>query len=157
WKRIEAGSNDESNKESANKNLRLYKKKIRVLLDENSELRRNYNREKPKTPYEKPKGYEINNIKTKDGVEMQSLSTHLKERAKERNISEENITDALISPLKIGNIKIDNKGRKSKVYIGEKATVAINTDTGVVVTTYPTSTNKANKLKELKKDEGKTE
>ena len=76
-----------------------------------------------------------------------TLSEHLKERAKERNVKEENILDVFKKPLKIGKIKTDSRGRKSKTYIGEKATVAINPDTGVIVTTYPTSSGRVRRLK----------
>jgi hypothetical protein len=53
----------------------------------------------------------------------------------------------LTSYLQKGKIKTDSKGRKSIQYIGEKATVAINPDTGNIVTIWPTSTKKAEKLK----------
>lgn len=147
WKRIEAGSCDETNVQEAKKQIKVHQNKLRDLLKEHPELRRNVDREKPKTPYEKTKGYEFNGTTTKDGIDIKEPSEHLKERAEERHVSVENISDALKNPLKIGKIKIDGQGRKSKTYIGEKATVAINPDTGVIVTTYPTSSSRVRRLK----------
>ena len=57
------------------------------------------------------------------------------------------IQEALTKPLEISKIKEDSKGRKSKRYIGEQATVAVNPDTGVVTTVWPTSSKLRDKLK----------
>lgn len=152
-KRIVEGSCDENNKARAETEVKALQKRLREHIGNHRELRRDYEREKPKTPYESIRNYKLNNVVTIDGIKIESPSEHLKERAKERSVSEKNILDALKNPLKIGNIKVDKKGRKSKTYIGEKATVAINPDTGVTITTYPTSSNRARRLK----DENKTE
>ena len=48
----------------------------------------------------------------------------------ERGVSLDSIQDALNNPLKVTGIKYDGSGRPSMTYIGEKATVVINPDTG---------------------------
>ncbi|ABB15024.1 hypothetical protein [Carboxydothermus hydrogenoformans] len=55
--------------------------------------------------------------------------------------------NALHNPLKIGKIKVDDEGRKSKKYVGEKATVTVNPDTGTVIQVNPTSSKYAKRLK----------
>ncbi len=42
----------------------------------------------------------------------------------------DNVRDALTKPLKIGNIRAD----KTQQFIGEYATVAVNTETGKIAT-----------------------
>lgn len=88
----------------------------------------------------------INSTKTNDGLQA-SISVHSVLRAEVRGVKTADIQDALTKPLKIGKIKEDSKGRKSKRYIGEQATVAVNPDTGVVTTVWPTSSKLRDKLK----------
>lgn len=68
-----------------------------------------------------------------------SKSSHIVERQIERNVSNEEIQNALKSPLKVENRGIDKLGRKSIKYIGNRATVVINPDTNKQVTAWPTS------------------
>lgn len=75
-------------------------------------------------------------IKTKNGIEVSTVSEHTIERAKERNVSRTDISNALENPLEIRDVVIDDKGRKSQRFIGENATVNINPDTGNVVTVW---------------------
>lgn len=75
-----------------------------------------------------------------------SFTTHALERAVERGISREAVLDALESPLKIGEVKVDNLGRPSQRFIGREAEVVINTETQQVVSVNPVSTKKINKL-----------
>lgn len=88
----------------------------------------------------------INSTKTNDGLQT-SISVHSVLRAEVRGVKTADIQDALTKPLEIGKIKEDSKGRKSKRYIGEQATVAVNPDTGVVTTVWPTSSKLRDKLK----------
>ena len=53
---------------------------------------------------------------------------------------------AIKNPLKKTEVKHDSQGRPSEKYIGEKATVAVNPDTGKIVTVHPTSTKSVNRL-----------
>ena len=89
---------------------------------------------------------EIQGIRLEDGSSP-TISIHSLIRSESRGVSSSDIADALTSYLQKGKIKTDSKGRKSIQYIGEKATVAINPDTGNIVTIWPTSTKKAEKLK----------
>lgn len=94
---------------------------------------------------------EISGISLDNGVKT-TISVHSMVRAEDRGVSASDISEALLSPLKKGKLKVDAKGRKSIQYIGEKATVAINPDTGNIASTWPTGSSKAKKLKEgLKK------
>lgn len=88
----------------------------------------------------------INGIKTNDGLQA-SISMHSVLRAETRGVKATGIQDALTKPLEIGKIKEDGRGRKSKRYIGEQATVAVNPDTGVITTVWPTSSKLRDKLK----------
>jgi len=88
----------------------------------------------------------INGTETKDGLQA-SISVHSVLRAETRGMKTADIQDALTKPLEISKIKEDSKGRKSKRYIGEQATVAVNPDTGVVTTVWPTSSKLRDKLK----------
>ncbi|MBS0628727.1 MAG: hypothetical protein JSS30_00710 [Verrucomicrobia bacterium] len=75
-----------------------------------------------------------------------NFANHALQRAVERGISRESILDALASPLKIEEVKIDKLGRPSQRFIGQKAEVVINPETQQVVSVNPTSTKKFEKL-----------
>lgn len=80
---------------------------------------------------------------TSTGIRITAVSPHLLERADERQFSADAVANALTSPLKLGKIRAD----RSQQFVGELVTVAINVDTGKVITAWPTSTKLANKLK----------
>lgn len=82
-----------------------------------------------------------------NGVQIQGTSDHVLQRMQERSVTPESIVDALENPLEIGEIKWDDKGRPSFRVTGEKATLYINPETGVVVTTHSTHSKLAKKLK----------
>ncbi len=84
-------------------------------------------------------------IITSNGIEITSMSDHLQERLVERNISQDSVKDALINPLHITEAKHDSSGRSSQQFIGKGATVAINPETGIVVTAWATSAKKRGK------------
>lgn len=88
----------------------------------------------------------INGTETKDGLQA-SISVHSVLRAETRGVKVEGIQDALTKPLEISKMKEDSRGRKSKRYIGEQATVAVNPATGVITTVWPTSSKLRDKLK----------
>ncbi|MDU7338601.1 MAG: phage minor capsid protein [Clostridium sp.] len=83
-------------------------------------------------------------IKTSTGVSVGTVSPHLSARMISRGVVEKDVSDALISPLKTGKIRAD----KSQQFKGERATVVINTETGKLITVWPTGTKTAKKLKE---------
>ncbi len=87
-------------------------------------------------------------IKTKNGIGVSSISKHTIERANERNVSRQDIANALENPLNIRDVVVDDSGRKSQRFIGANATVNINPDTGNVITVWKTGS--ATKKKYLK-------
>lgn len=76
-----------------------------------------------------------------------NLTKHAQSRIKERGLSLDSINDALNNPLHVNGVKYDGLGRPSITYIGEKATVVINPDTGKIITAYPTHTKVVIKYK----------
>lgn len=64
-----------------------------------------------------------------------------------RQVKSKDELDAIRNPLDVGPIKIDSKGRPSQRFVGEKAEVAINPETGKAVSINPTSSKKAARLK----------
>jgi hypothetical protein len=157
WKRISAGEVDKSNEMSSSSKVKEWQGKLRQHLADNPHLRRDYEREKLRVKSILDKNseglYDLKGINTNDGIKIVNPTKHLIERAAERGVNKENIQDALKNPLKIGNIRVDSEGRRSKTYIGEKATIAINPDNGNIVTAYKTSSQRVRRLK----GENKTE
>lgn len=81
-------------------------------------------------------------------VQINGISDHIIQRMSERSVSAEAIMDAIQNPLDISDVKLDKNGRPSFRVIGEKATVCINPETGIAVTTYATHSKLARKLRE---------
>lgn len=71
-------------------------------------------------------------------VEIKDISQHLFERKTFRDVPYEDMSDAFTKPLNNATIVTDNQGKKSIKYIGKKATVVVNPDTGVVITVWKT-------------------
>ena len=65
---------------------------------------------------------------------------HAEERSAERQVSDSAIDAALATPLHVGDVIVDEFGRKSVKYIGADVTVILNPDTGVVITSWRTGT-----------------
>ena len=61
----------------------------------------------------------------------------LKDRASTRNISINDIQETLHNPLNVGNIRMGKDG-PSKTYVSKKVTVAVNPETGSLITAYKT-------------------
>ncbi len=80
---------------------------------------------------------------TKTGIRINDVGTHIRSRALARDLSVDNVYDALTKPLDLGKIRKD----KSQQFIGEKATVAVNVETGRLITVWQTSSKKVDKLK----------
>jgi hypothetical protein len=64
-----------------------------------------------------------------------------------RQVKSADELDAVKNPLKKTEVKYDSQGRPSEKFIGEKATVAVNPETGKVVTVHPTGSKLAERLK----------
>ena len=97
-------------------------------------------------------------VTTPNGIEISELSHHGIERfigdgEKRKCVLVEDVRNALIKPLDIKEIKIDNLGRKSQKFIGEKATISINPETGNIIQTNPTSSKLAERLKRRVEDD----
>ena len=75
---------------------------------------------------------------TSNGYTVTSVSDHFGPRAVARNLSVEDVKNALTNPLDTGKIKIDNKGRKSIEFIGNKARPQLNPETGTLATVWET-------------------
>ncbi len=89
----------------------------------------------------------IEGVTTSNNIRINRMSKHYAERMNERNVSMKDVKDALTSPLHIGEVVVDESGRKSQRFIGEKATVNVNPDDGTVVTVWKTGKNTAKKYK----------
>ncbi len=74
------------------------------------------------------------------------FTEHSLQRVIERGVTREAIFDAIESPLKVSPVKFDSRGRPSQRFIGKKAEVVLNPETGGIVSVNPTSTKKAEKL-----------
>lgn len=92
---------------------------------------------------------EIKGTVTSNGISVTDVSQHFYDQAKNRGIinlvTKDNIVNTLTEPLNIGKIKTDTKGRSSQQFLGEKLTIGINNDTGVLVTVWKTGSDKISK------------
>ena len=77
--------------------------------------------------------------------EVLQTSLHAAARMEERGVSQAQIDDALANPLHRDEVKVDEKGQRSQRVIGKEATAVVNPDTGVIITTYPTSARRRRK------------
>lgn len=90
----------------------------------------------------------LKSVTTSTGVSISDVSTHVVERCNQRQVSTESIVDALTNSLKTNKIREDH----SQQFVGESATVVINTATGKIVTVWPTSQSRAQNLKRKKEN-----
>lgn len=81
-----------------------------------------------------------------NGTTIQSVRDHFFDQLNARNVTMESVLDAINNPLDIKAVKYDEDGRPSFNVIGRKATVAINPETGTLITTHPTHTKTMEKL-----------
>lgn len=72
-------------------------------------------------------------------------TNHMGERKKERNVSDDDVRDALYNPIHKGDVKTDQYGRRSQQIIWKNATVVINPDTGARITTWKTGQQRRRK------------
>lgn len=86
---------------------------------------------------------------TSDGVQITGQSKHFIERvigtmsAPQKNrprsgVTVEEAKAALKNPFSIKKSKVDQEGRKSQKYIGDRATVTVNPDNGNLIQCNPT-------------------
>ena len=79
---------------------------------------------------------QIDNQKTANGIIISTMSDHALLRTHDRNVSQEDIIDAIKNPVSIENIKYDNLGRPSQDFVGNKATVSVNPENGIITTLW---------------------
>lgn len=105
------------------------------------------------------KGTRIDNVKYPDWLEMvrtqatnsiigvqvkgvdlnvSGISQHILQRINERDLNPQELQDALEQPIYIKDVKYEENGPSQK-YVGKKVTVAINPDTGNLITAFRTS------------------
>ncbi len=86
-------------------------------------------------------------VSAANGVKVTGFTKHGLNQKMNRGVKSSSVLDAVKNPLKTGDVKIDGAGRPSQRFTGAKAEVAVNPQTGKVVSTNPTSTKKAARLK----------
>lgn len=79
---------------------------------------------------------------TSTGIPITGVSTHAYTRASCRGLTAQDIADALTNPLDLGTIRAD----RSQQFLGRKAIVPINVDTGKVATVWPMKSKILRKL-----------
>lgn len=90
--------------------------------------------------------------RTYAGIKVTSVAPHVVDRMVERNIEPEDIIAISEKPLAKKPVKIDKEGRPSLQIIGERATIAVNPDTGKMTTAWPTHSDTASKYRNLGKE-----
>lgn len=73
-----------------------------------------------------------------NGVKITEIGEHIISRTYARNVSFEDVQDTLKNPIKYGKIRKD----KSQQIKGKNCTIAINTETGKLITVFPKKTKK---------------
>ena len=64
-----------------------------------------------------------------------------------REVAADEIIDAIKNPLKTEKVRVDEYGRKSVIIKGKSATLILNPDTEVLVTTYKTGSKRLRTIK----------
>ena len=145
YSRLELGSTDNENIEKYhNKRLQWQEYKERFKIDHKTTFSDIIESEKIKQQEfikSKVAGNIINDVQIKD------ISKHLIDRVRQREIELDDIVNTLKKPLNCGKIVYDEEGRPSFKAIGEKTTLYINPDTGIITTVHKTHTKTAEKLK----------
>lgn len=102
----------------------------------------------PPYPIDRSKGDVIPKslkIRTANGIIATEFSSHSIDQMKDRNVKSDDVLDAIRNPLDTGDLIYDEKGRPSYRFIGRKATVNVNPDTGVITTVWPTGHDRLKK------------
>ena len=73
-----------------------------------------------------------------NGIKITEIGEHIISRTYARSVSFEDVQDTLKNPIKYGKIRKD----KSQQIKGESCTIAINTETGKLITVFPKKTKK---------------
>lgn len=101
-----------------------------------------------KTNYQKRRIENAVTGKSVNGVKISGVKQHLVQRSLDRNITPEDMADALENPLNNEYaIKYNKRNEPSFTVIGEKATLAVNPDTGCIITVHGTHLKLVKRLK----------
>ena len=73
-----------------------------------------------------------------NGIKITEIGEHIISRTYARNVTFEDVQDTLKNPIKYGKIRKD----KSQQIKGKNCTIAINTETGKLITVFPKKTKK---------------
>lgn len=73
-----------------------------------------------------------------NGIKITEIGEHIISRTYARNVNFEDVIDTLKNPIKYGKIRED----KSQQIKGKNCTIAINTETGKLITVFPKKTKK---------------
>ena len=73
-----------------------------------------------------------------NGIKITEIGEHIISRTYARNVTFEDVQDTLKNPIKYGKIRTD----KSQQIKGKNCTIAINTETGKLITVFPKKTKK---------------
>lgn len=73
-----------------------------------------------------------------NGIEIKEIGEHIISRTYTRDVSFEDVQDTLKNPIKYGKIRKDN----SQQIKGANCTIAINVETGKLITVFPKKTKK---------------
>ena len=145
YSRLELGSTDNENVEKYhNKRLQWQEYKERFKMSHQTTFSDIIESEKIRQQEfikSKVTGNIINEVEIKD------VSKHLIDRVRQREIELDDIINTLKNPLECGKIVYDTEERPSFKAIGEKTTLYINPDTGIITTVHKTHTKTAEKLK----------
>ena len=82
---------------------------------------------------------------TSDGRIIESVKSHFFDQSGTRLVDATQVKDALVNTLHITDVKYNNRSEPSVQYIGRMATVAVNTETNTVITTWQTGTRNRKK------------
>lgn len=73
---------------------------------------------------------------------------HAKDQQVARGVTDKQVADAYLKPLHVSATKYNDRGEPSRQYVGKDATIAVNPDTGKVVTVWPTNSRRRKKYME---------
>ncbi len=153
YKRLELGSLDDENiKKYHNKRLQWqeYREKFKL----NNKITFNNIKDDIKV---KQKEFIKSKVigHTVNGIEIKEVSEHLIDRVRQREIKLDDIVETLNNQLDCGKIKYDEQERPSFKAIGEKTTLYINPESGIITTVHKTHAKTAAKLKGKKNNANK--
>lgn len=85
-------------------------------------------------------------IAAKGNRSLIGLTKHGLNQKINRKVRSTDVLDALKRPLDVNRVKLDNLGRPSQRFVGPKAEVVMNPNTGKIISVNPTSTRKSTNL-----------